>query len=183
MADDRQAGVPRTIGHYTILAKLGEGGMGVVFEAEQERPRRRVALKVMRSSHAVDALHAKMFQREVETLGRLKHPNIAAIYESGHTEDGRDFFAMELVRGQTLDRWLAGRPSPVTEAELRLRLRLFQTISQAVHYAHQRGVIHRDLKPSNILVTDDVETASGAVERLGCRVCRWSRSSISGWRG
>jgi len=158
--DDRPDGLPETIGHYAIVGKLGEGGMGVVFEAEQERPRRRVALKVMRSSHAVDALHAKMFQREVETLGRLKHPNIAAIYESGHTDDGRDFFAMELVQGQTLDRWLAGRPSLVTDAELRLRLRLFQTISQAVHYAHQRGVIHRDLKPSNILVTDEAEITS-----------------------
>ncbi len=162
LPEDWQPGVPETIGGYTILGKLGEGGMGVVFEAEQERPRRRVALKVMRSSHAVDALHAKMFQREVETLGRLKHSNIAAIYESGHTEDGRDFFAMELVQGRTLDRWLADRPSLVTETELRLRLRLFQSISQAVHYAHQRGVIHRDLKPSNILVTDDAATASGA---------------------
>ena len=159
--EESRESAPRRIGRYEILSKLGEGGMGVVWEAEQERPRRRVALKVMRSGHAVDELHAKMFQREVETLGRLKHPNIAAIYESGHTEDGRDFFAMELVRGQTLDVWLAGRPSLVTEAELRIRLRLFQTISQAVHYAHQRGVIHRDLKPSNILVAEDSEATSG----------------------
>ena len=164
-----QEGAPRQIGRYTILGKLGEGGMGVVWEAEQDRPRRRVALKVMRSGHAVDELHAKMFQREVETLGRLKHPNIAAIYESGHTEDGRDFFAMELVRGQTLEAWLAARPSLVTEAELKMRLRLFQTISQAVHYAHQRGVIHRDLKPSNILIAEDSESASGV-----------SNSSIAG---
>jgi len=161
-SDDRQTGVSGQIGGYTILGKLGEGGMGVVWEAEQNRPKRRVALKVMRATHAVDELHAKMFHREVETLGRLKHPNIAAIYESGHTDDGRDFFAMELVRGQTLDEWLAGRPSPITASELRMRLRLFQTISQAVHYAHQRGVIHRDLKPSNILVTEDSDSASGA---------------------
>jgi serine/threonine protein kinase/Tfp pilus assembly protein PilF len=166
---EHSAGAPERIGGYVILGKLGEGGMGVVWEAEQERPKRRVALKVMRSSHAVDELHAKMFHREVETLGRLKHPNIAAIYESGHTEDGRDFFAMELVRGQTLDQWLADRPSLVTEAELRMRLRLFQTISQAVHYAHQRGVIHRDLKPANILVTQDTFSASGT-----------SQSSIAG---
>jgi len=153
---------PESIAGYRVLGLLGQGGMGVVWEAEQERPKRRVALKVMRLSHAVDDLHAKMFHREVETLGRLKHPNIAAIYESGHTEDGRDFFAMELVRGQTLDEWLASRPTLVTEAELRMRLRVFQTISQAVHYAHQRGVIHRDLKPSNILVTEDVNSVSGA---------------------
>jgi len=127
---ERESAVPGQVDGYTIVGKLGEGGMGVVWEAEQERPRRRVALKVMRSSHAVDELHARLFQREVETLGRLKHPNIAAIYESGHTADGRDFFAMELVQGTTLDRWLAGRPSPVTKDELRLRLRLFQTISE-----------------------------------------------------
>lgn len=155
-------GLPDRIGGYSIIGVLGEGGMGVVFEAEQDRPKRRVALKVMKTSHVVDDLHAKMFLREVETLGRLKHPNIAAIYESGHTDDGHDFFAMELVRGLTLDRWLADRPSKVTDDELRLRLKLFTTISQAVHYAHQRGVIHRDLKPSNILVTEDTTSTSGA---------------------
>ncbi len=156
-------GLPDRIGGYSIVGVLGEGGMGVVFEAEQDRPKRRVALKVMKTNHVVDDLHAKMFLREVETLGRLKHPNIAAIYESGHTDDGHDFFAMELVRGQTLDRWLADRPSLVTDDELRLRLKLFTTISQAVHYAHQRGVIHRDLKPSNILVTENTSSTSGAM--------------------
>jgi len=164
VSEPRQAPreLPDRIGGYSIVGVLGEGGMGVVFEAEQDRPKRRVALKVMKTSHVVDDLHAKMFLREVETLGRLKHPNIAAIYESGHTDDGHDFFAMELVRGLTLDRWLADRPSLVTDDELRLRLKLFTTISQAVHYAHQRGVIHRDLKPSNILVTEDTTSTSGA---------------------
>jgi len=155
-----QTGPPDAIAGYRIVGLLGEGATGMVYEAEQQQPRRRVAIKVMHRGHLVDELHTRMFQREVETLGRLKHPNIAAIYESGHTEDGRDFFAMELVRGVTLDRWLAGRPAPVSRDELKLRLRIIGRLSQAVHYAHQRGVIHRDLKPTNILVVDDHAVSS-----------------------
>jgi tetratricopeptide (TPR) repeat protein/tRNA A-37 threonylcarbamoyl transferase component Bud32 len=151
--------MPAAIGEYRIVGLLGQGGMGVVWEAEQQHPRRLVALKVMRQGHYVDDLHARMFHREAEILGRLKHPNIAAIYESGHTEDGHDFFAMELVPGRTLGEWLAARPQVVTPEELELRLQLFRTICEAVGYAHQRGVIHRDLKPTNIVVTD--ETVSG----------------------
>ncbi len=156
------ADLPESIGGYRIVGKLGEGAMGMVYEAEQQHTKRLVAIKVMHRFHLVDEMHARMFQREVETLGRLKHPNIAAIYESGHTKDGRDFFAMELVHGVTLDRWLAGRPSPVPPEELKLRLRLFGVLCQAVHYAHQRGVIHRDLKPANILVVEDNVSVSGS---------------------
>ena len=140
--------------------------MGTVWEAEQSQPRRRVALKIMRRDHVVDELHARMFRREAESLGRLRHPNIAAIYESGHTEDGHDFFAMELVPGVTLDVWLAGRPTLVDSDELKLRLGLFRSICDAVHYAHQRGVIHRDLKPSNIIVTDEgVSSGAGSAAK------------------
>ncbi|RLE24660.1 MAG: hypothetical protein DRJ65_09525, partial [Acidobacteria bacterium] len=85
---------PPDIPGYRIVGLLGEGGMGAVWEAEQDRPRRRVALKVMRREHQVDELHSRLFHREAETLARLKHPNIAAIYETGHTEEGRDYFAM-----------------------------------------------------------------------------------------
>jgi serine/threonine protein kinase/tetratricopeptide (TPR) repeat protein len=147
---------------FTLLRILGEGGMGVVWEAEQAQPRRRVALKLMRRDHVVDELHARMFRREAESLARLKHPSIAAIYESGHTDDGHDYFAMELVHGETLDRWLARRPKVVDPVELRLRLRLFRSICDAVHYAHQRGVIHRDLKPSNIVVTTEGASTGAA---------------------
>jgi len=154
---------PDFIGDFRIIGRLGEGGMGVVWEAEQERPRRRVAFKVMRRDHLVDDLHTRMFHREAESLARLRHPNIAAIYESGHTDDGHDYFAMELVRGDTLDEWLAKRSAIVDNAELKLRLRLFRAICDAVHYAHQRGVIHRDLKPSNIIVTDEAaSTGAGS---------------------
>ena len=153
--------MPESIGDYRIVGVLGEGGMGVVYEAEQRNPQRRVAVKVMRQVHQVDPLHARLFQREAEVLGRLRHPNIAAIYESGHTDSGQDYFAMELVEGVTLDRWLAARSAPVTPAELEVRLQLFQTVCDAVHSAHQRGVIHRDLKPSNIIVTTGTTSSTG----------------------
>jgi serine/threonine protein kinase/tetratricopeptide (TPR) repeat protein len=148
--------VPESIGGYRIVGVLGEGGMGVVYEAEQSSPHRRVALKVMRRGHTVDEVHARMFHHEAQTLARLRHPKIAAIFESGHTPDGHDFFAMELVRGQTLDSWLETRTTTLTGGELRTRLRLFHSLCEPVHYAHQRGVIHRDLKPANVMVTENV---------------------------
>ncbi len=118
----RGARMPESIGEYRVLGVLGEGGMGIVYEAEQASPRRRVALKVIRGGQFVDDNHVKMFQREAETLARLKHPNIGAIYESGRTEDGHHFFAMELVRGETLDRYLAGRADSAAPGELDHRL-------------------------------------------------------------
>jgi non-specific serine/threonine protein kinase/serine/threonine-protein kinase len=150
--------LPAAIGPYLILARLGQGAMGIVYEAEQPQPRRRVALKVVRGGQLLDDERVRMFRREVETLARLKHPNIAAIYDAGRTEDGEHFFAMELVRGATLDKFLGERTGILDildEAEIRFRLRLFQSICDAVNYAHQRGVIHRDLKPSNIVVAQD----------------------------
>ncbi|MDH3254004.1 MAG: serine/threonine-protein kinase [Acidobacteriota bacterium] len=154
-----EAGLPSSIGPYRILGKLGEGGMGVVFEAEQQNPRRKVALKVVRGGQFVDETQVRMFQREADSLARLKHPNIAAIYESGRTEGGQHFFAMEIVRGEPLDEW--GASPKGTVADLRLRLALFRKIADAVNYAHQRGVIHRDLKPSNIVVTSNGESPPG----------------------
>jgi serine/threonine protein kinase/tetratricopeptide (TPR) repeat protein len=155
---------PATIGPYLILARLGQGGMGTVYEAEQQHPRRRVALKVIRGGEWLDEDRVRMFRREVEILARLKHPNIAAIYDAGRTEDGQHFFAMELVRGSTLDAFMRQRSSVPDETETRLRLRLFQSICDAVNYAHQRGVIHRDLKPSNIFVSPGESTgASGGL--------------------
>ena len=147
--------LPLEVGGYRILGLLGEGGMGIVYDAEQKTPSRRVALKVVRGGRFVDEQYLRMFRREAETLARLVHPNIAAIYEAGRTDDGQHFFTMELVTGEPLDVYVrnrlgAGKP---THDQLRERLRLFDTICRAVNYAHQRGVIHRDLKPSNIVVT------------------------------
>lgn len=142
---------PQRIGEYQIIRALGEGGMGTVYEAEQESPHRRVALKVIRPDFVSPEL-VHRFARESEVLGRLKHPGIAQIYAAG-TADGphgpQPFFAMELVQGKTLDVY-------ADEAHLTTdqRLQLFIRVCEAVHYAHQRGVIHRDLKPANILVDE-----------------------------
>ncbi len=159
-------GVPAgltAIGPYAIVGKLGEGGMGTVFEAEQHNPRRRVALKVMRGGPFIDEARVRMFQREVESLARLKHPNIGAIYDAGRTDTGEHFFAMELVRGRDLGEFLRARGAPRDRGEIRFRLRLFRSICDAVHYAHQRGVIHRDLKPSNIVIAEDERAAPDAI--------------------
>jgi serine/threonine protein kinase len=146
---DRPDDHPLAIGGYRILSVLGRGGMGIVFEAEQNDPRRRVALKVVLGGRYVDEQHIRLFQREASTLARLKHPNIATIHEAGRTDEGQHFFAMELVRGVTLDRYVRDN-----DLGRRARLELFCKTCEAIHYAHQRGVIHRDLKPSNILVEE-----------------------------
>ncbi|MGQ0721115.1 MAG: tetratricopeptide repeat protein [Candidatus Eiseniibacteriota bacterium] len=161
---DSESSAPRIAG-YEILGTLGVGGMGIVYEAEQRTPRRRVALKVIRGGQFVDEMRVRMFEREADTLARLEHPDIGAIYEAGRTDDGRHFFAMELVRGKTLGAYLQERTSPrgLDGAGIRTRLALLRRIADAVHYAHQRGVIHRDLKPSNIIVTE--EAAVGAEGR------------------
>ncbi len=165
--------MPESVGGYRILRKIGHGGMGVVYEAEQREPRRRVALKLILSGAHADDLQLRLFQREVQTLARLNHPGIAAIYEAGQTEEGLRFFAMELVEGAELIDYTLGRGGESTRPPIALedRLELFCAVCEAISYAHQRGVIHRDLKPSNILVTDEMrisdcgfrtEEASGA---------------------
>jgi len=141
---------PKIIGGHRVLRVLGEGAMGIVYEAEQLHPQRPVALKVVRGGRYVDIHHVKLFQREAQTLARLKHPCIAAIYEAGRTDDGQHYFTMELVRGVALLYYVQTRSLPMRE-----RLELFRKICDAINYAHQRGVIHRDLKPSNILIDTD----------------------------
>jgi tetratricopeptide (TPR) repeat protein len=163
------------IAGYRIMRKIGEGGMGIVYEAEQPHPRRLVALKVIRGGAYVDEYQARLFRREIDTLARLKHPGIAAIHEAGQTDDGQPFFTMELVQGLPLDAYLRHNPlpSPVTRDALHGRLGLFLQICEAINYAHQRGVIHRDLKPSNIYVlaaedrgATETTTSAAAPERV-----------------
>lgn len=153
---------PQSIGAYRIIRILGEGGMGIVYEAEQQHPKRAVALKVIRGGYSVDDSHVRMFQREAQTLASLKHRSIAAIYELGRTDMGQHFFAMELVRGPTLGEFVNSQlqDGRLNEAALKVLCLLFCKICEAVNYAHQRGVIHRDLKPSNILVMRESETAN-----------------------
>jgi serine/threonine protein kinase len=149
------------IGAYRILRRIGEGGMGIVYEAEQENPRRLVALKVIRGGHA-DERRLRLFEREVQALARLRHPAIASIYEAGQSDDGQPFFAMELAPGTTLSEAMRGiGPAAAALASVPSRLRLFVTVCEAVNYAHQRGVVHRDLKPANILVAPGPDSAGG----------------------
>jgi WD40 repeat protein/predicted Ser/Thr protein kinase len=140
--------LPDHIGRYRVLGLLGEGGMGAVYEAEQDSPHRPVALKVIRPGLLAPAL-LKRFAQEVEILGRLHHPGIAQIYEAGVAEDGQPFFAMEFIRGLPLDEY--GRLRSPT---LRERVELLARVCDAVQHAHDQGVIHRDLKPANILVEE-----------------------------
>lgn len=148
--------IGREFGRYTIRDVLGRGGMGVVYRAEQDRPRRTVALKLMRSTFLTPTL-LRRFEHEAQILARLKHPGIAQIFEAGAApgSDGQaqPFFAMELVRGRPLVEYSKTRRCGVRE-----RLALFVRVCEAVHHAHQRGVIHRDLKPGNILVEDGVSS-------------------------
>ncbi len=150
VSEPPQPPLPEMIGHYRIIRRLGVGGMGIVYEGEQQTPKRLVAVKVVRGGQYIDANRVKLFQREVQTLARLRHASIGAIYEAGRTEDGQHFFAMELVLGMRLNEYVRQANVPRVN-----RLKLFCRICEAINYAHQRGVIHRDLKPSNILV--DVE--------------------------
>jgi len=139
------------IGRYRILRLIGEGGMGGVYEAEQEHPRRTVALKIIKAGMASSEL-LRRFEQESQALGRLQHPGIAQIYEAGTVDTGfgtQPYFAMELIHGQS--------PREYAEAnhlKVRDRLNLMVKICDAVHHAHQRGLIHRELKPGNILVDE-----------------------------
>ena len=147
--------IPEHIAGYRIVGCLGEGGMGIVYEAVQQSPRRNVALKVIRGGHFVDDIAIQLFAHEADALARLDHPHIAKIHEAGRADDGFHYFAMELVRGVPLSEWLRGRTEALSRSELRTRLRVFLQIADAVSHAHQRGVIHRDLKPSNVMVATD----------------------------
>jgi WD40 repeat protein/predicted Ser/Thr protein kinase len=138
---------PERIGHYRIVRVLGEGGMGTIYEAEQDNPRRTVALKVLRPGFSPALV--QRFTHEAHILARLHHPGIAQVYEAGLAADGRPFFAMEFIRGVRLDEYarLRGLTAPA-------RLELVARVCDAVQHAHEQGVIHRDLKPGNILVDE-----------------------------
>ena len=138
--------LPSHIGRYRILAWHGEGGMGTVYEAEQDNPRRTVALKVIRSGFVSPEVFNR-FRHEAQILARLQHFGIAQVYEAGVSEDGRPFFAMEFIRGQPLDEYVRTH-----NIGSRACLELIAKVCDAVQHAHDKGVVHRDLKPGNIMV-------------------------------
>jgi serine/threonine protein kinase/tetratricopeptide (TPR) repeat protein len=141
-------GPGQRIGRYKLLQKIGEGGFGVVFLAEQVEPVvRRVALKIIKAGMDTKQVIAR-FEAERQALAMMDHPNIARVLDAGQTEQGRPYFVMELVRGEPVTRYCDREKLPISE-----RLTLFRDICFAVQHAHQKGIIHRDLKPSNVLVT------------------------------
>jgi WD40 repeat protein/predicted Ser/Thr protein kinase len=142
------AAVPAAIGRYRVVRRLGEGGMGTVYEAEQDDPPRTVALKVMRLGFDSPE-HRKRFAQEARILGRLHHSGIAQVYDAGAAEDGRLYFAMEFIRGLPLGEHVRRRGLTAPA-----RLELIARVCDAVQHAHEQGVIHRDLKPANILVEE-----------------------------
>src|SRR5262245_32196982 len=139
------------IGRYRVLRVVGEGGMGVVYEAEQDHLRRTVALKIIKPGLASPPL-LRRFEQESQALGRLQHPGIARIYDAGTADTGfgpQPYFAMEFIHGKNVKDYAEEQ-----RLNTRQRLEMVAKIAEAVQHAHQRGLIHRDLKPANILVDE-----------------------------
>jgi serine/threonine protein kinase len=135
------------IGHYKLLQKIGEGGWGIVYKAEQEEPfRRSVALKIIKVGMDTPQVIAR-FEVERQALAMMEHPNIAKVFDAGATDTGRPYFVMELVKGIPITQYCDEQKLSIQE-----RLELFVPVCQAIHHAHQKEIVHRDIKPSNVLV-------------------------------
>ena len=141
--------IGRTLSHYKVLEKIGEGGMGEVYLAKDTKLDREVAVKVLPATFSENKERLARFEREARLLASLNHPNIAAIHELEES-DGVHFLALEYVPGETLAERIKRGPIPIDEA-----LPLFKQIAEGLEAAHEKGVIHRDLKPANIKVTPE----------------------------
>ena len=141
--------IGQTISHYKITEKIGEGGMGEVYRAEDTTLKREVTIEVLPKQFTQGTERLARFQREAQVLASLNHPNIAALHSFEHS-DGVHFLAMELVEGETLAQRVAKGPLPVEEA-----LEICRQITEGLEAAHESGIIHRDLKPANVKVTSE----------------------------
>ena len=141
--------IGRSLAHYAVVEKLGEGGMGAVYKARDERLDRFVALKVLPADKMSDPERRRRFTQEARSASALNHPNIVTIYDIGHA-DGVHYIAMEYVAGRTLSELIGRRGLPLRKA-----LSLAAQIAEGLGKAHAAGIVHRDLKPSNIMVTPD----------------------------
>ncbi|HEV3193391.1 MAG TPA: serine/threonine-protein kinase, partial [Polyangiaceae bacterium] len=145
--DHGTTSIGQTLGRYRIVERLGEGGMGVVFRAEDPRLEREVALKVLKPDALHDEDSKRRFRLEARALSRLLHPNIATLFDFD-SDKGVDFLVLEFVPGESLARTLANGPLPETRARA-----IALDVAEGLQSAHEEGIVHRDLKPGNIVIT------------------------------
>ena len=167
--------IPGTIiGRFKLLEKLGEGGFGAVWAAEQREPvKRRVALKIIKLGMDTQQVVAR-FEAERQALALMDHPHIAKVFDAGATESGRPYFVMELVRGIPITKFCEQEKLGTQE-----RLELFIQVCHAIQHAHQKGIIHRDIKPSNILVTLPESDKSGVPKIIDFGIAKATQQELT----
>jgi serine/threonine protein kinase len=158
-----------TFAGYDIIRELSRGGQAAVYQTIQKSTKRKVAVKIPLEGVFASKSVRRRFEREIELVAQLKHPNIISIFDSGQTPDGRPFYVMDYVRGLPLHRYVRERKPTLEET-----LKLFATVCEAVQYAHQRAIIHRDLKPSNILVD-----SAGSPKILDFGLAKWIAEPVT----